>query len=45
VIFLASEITSRLLCAECGVQSPLDAPLPRRANLMPRDRDGVLAGV
>lgn len=26
VIFLASEITSRLLCAECGVRSPIDAP-------------------
>ena len=24
VIFLASEITSRLLCAQCGVKSPLD---------------------
>ena len=46
VIFLASEITSRLLCAECGVKSPLDAPLPRRANAtLPRDRGGVLAGV
>ncbi|MFZ9914027.1 MAG: phytoene desaturase family protein [Phycisphaerales bacterium] len=47
VIFLASEITSRLLCAECGVKSPLDAPLARRqapATLDP-DRDGMLAGV
>jgi hypothetical protein len=47
VIFLASEITSRLLCAECGVKSPLDAPLARRqapAALEP-DRDGMLAGV
>lgn len=47
VIFLASEITSRLLCAECGVKSPLDAPLPRRAidAIHGRDRGGVLAGV
>ena len=45
VIFLASEITSRLLCAECGVKSPLDAPLPRRIDLTPRERGGVLAGV
>jgi len=46
VIFLASEITSRLLCAECGVKSPLDAPLARRADgALPRERGGVLAGV
>lgn len=46
VIFLASEITSRLLCAECGVKSPLDAPLPRRAgSTLPRELGGVLAGV
>ena len=46
VIFLASEITSRLLCAECGVKSPLDAPLPRRVDATrPRAHGGVLAGV
>jgi phytoene desaturase len=50
VIFLASEITSRLLCAECGVKSPLDAPHARRAAEAPvlatsRDRSGLLAGV
>jgi phytoene desaturase len=50
VIFLASEITSRLLCAECGVKSPLDAPHARRAAeelalATPRDRSGLLAGV
>jgi len=46
VIFLASEITSRLLCAECGIKSPLDAPLPRRIDTtLPRERGGVLAGV
>ena len=46
VIFLASEITSRLLCAECGVKSPLDAPHARRVDaVLPRERGGVLAGV
>jgi phytoene desaturase len=47
VIFLASEITSRLLCAECGVKSPLDAPHARRAPdaTTLRDRSGVFAGV
>jgi len=47
VIFLASEITSRLLCAECGVKSPLDAPLARRAPEAAtlRERSGVLASV
>jgi phytoene desaturase len=50
VIFLASEITSRLLCAECGVKSPLDAPHARRAAeeltlATSRDRSGLLAGV
>ncbi len=46
VIFLASEITSRLLCAECGVRSPLDAPHARRVDAaLPRERGGVLAGV
>ena len=47
VIFLASEITSRLLCGECGVKSPIDAPLARCApEAAPlSDRSGVLAGV
>jgi hypothetical protein len=55
VIFLASEITSRLLCAECGVKSPLDAPHARRVVGSPSgdarnagtvgDRSGVFASV
>jgi phytoene desaturase len=47
VIFLASEITSRLLCAECGVKSPIDAPLARHApeSVPMRDREGVFAAV
>ncbi len=49
VIFLASEITSRLLCAQCGVKSPLDEPLARLRTPSPRERVGIeadaLAGV
>ena len=43
VIFLASEITSRLLCAECGMRNPLDAPHARRRDLATRATE--LAGV
>ena len=45
VIFLASEITSRLLCGECGVKSPIDAPLERAHAVALPERDGLLAGV
>jgi len=44
VIFLASEITSRLLCAECDVKSPIDASPARRVEAL-QARDEELAGV